>query len=135
MARIEADAQGRILRFLADHSEEAFCLGPHPGATEQISFDEASNQTIVRSIMVSTEPWRLVSGTLYQDGKPVEIRPPSLETTERPQALALARGLKAYNDLANLTNAQTVAAIRANNRLTLILARLMKGLLPEIEGE
>jgi hypothetical protein len=127
--RIVAAIGGEILQVLG---EDELHMPAPTGYGAILEADEASNAALLGQLRQSTDAWRLLGGALYRDGQPVAINPESAATTERRQALALVQTLKEYNARANPTAAQTVAAVKANNRLTLILGRL---LLREMAGE
>lgn len=87
MARIDADAQGRILRYAASAGEEAL-FPPLGGAAATLSFDEHSNDALAADLSRSTDPYRLVDGVLTKSGAPVTVNPPPAEKVEREAAAA-----------------------------------------------
>lgn len=131
MARLYANEAGELIRVLADSLQEQQWGAP-PAWADSLEFDPGTNPNVLPAIAADHNGHRLTGGVLYRDGVAVTINPPSLSTTERAQAVALAKGLKQFNALASPTNAQRDAAIKANNRLTLIIGRV---LLRELEGE
>jgi hypothetical protein len=136
--RLYANVAGEIIRFLQTEEEEDRYPDPPEGTAGFLEFDPESNHALAAALSESTDVWRLLGGVLYRDGQPVVINPDSTTTTERRQALALVQALKTFNGLdpATLTAAQRTAELwkaqKANNRLTLILGRL---LLKEMAGE
>ena len=125
------DSTGKIITLVDDGRQRM----PNENATGEVrtvDFDPATNAELLADLPLRHYLYRVVSGALYRDGALVTIAAPGPAYSERLLALTLARGLKAYNALASPTNAQTVAAVKANNRLTLILGRLM---LRELEEE
>ncbi|MHB1131648.1 MAG: hypothetical protein ACYC4L_04600 [Chloroflexota bacterium] len=122
--KIEARGDGLIVNLTTEQGERAML--PEPDEPSQaLEFDETSNAALAAALVARPVAYRLQTGALYREGQAVGINPPATAYSERRQALTLAQGLKQYNALANPTNAQSVAAIRANNRLTLVLARLL----------
>jgi hypothetical protein len=132
-----ADANGVLLRAVLSDAEEERFPDPPNDTAEMLEIDADTNPQIVAALTghlpeILWQDVRLSGGILSYKGQPVTVAMPSAAYSERQQALTLARALKAYNGLSNPTQAQTVAAVKANNRLTLILGRL---LLREVAGE
>jgi hypothetical protein len=134
---IYADSEGRLLLVAFSEADEAEVTAPPPGTAQTLALDAQTNPQIVAALSGELPGlvWadvRLSGGMLYHKEQPVPVNSPGAAWSERRAALELARGLKQFNALASPTQAQAVAAIKANNRLTLIMARL---LLREVVGE
>lgn len=121
--KIYADAGGKVV-CVQPLDEENLLLGTAPTATV-LECDTDTNLALAADFRVSLAPYTLAGGVLKKSGVTVTINAASVAYTDRKQALTLANGLIAYNNLNNPTTAQTVAVIKANNRLTLIIGRLL----------
>jgi hypothetical protein len=129
MARIYARG-GELVRYPSPEGIDT--AGPLQPSQfdEYLELDATTNVAVLTAIAQDHNGHRLQGGVITRNGQPVSINPPSLATMERQQVAALARVLRDFNalDPATLTTAQKLAeiwkAIAANNRLSLVLARL-----------
>lgn len=120
---IASTKTGRLLRVLRDGVDQMPREPEEPSI--ELVIDDTTNAELVDHLCAHAYDYRLTGGTLYRNSKAVTVSAPGEVYTERQAALTLVQGLKQYNSLASPTNAQSVAAIKANNRLTLILGRLL----------
>ena len=119
-----ANSVGELLRFLQTEEEEIAWPDPPKDDTEHLKFDGATNPIIVQRLNVDWNNHRLISGQLFYKEQLIIINPPSNDFNEHKAALILAHTLRDYNGLSSPTNAQSIQAIQANNRLTLLIGKM-----------
>ena len=126
-----ANSAGELLRFIQTEEEEIAYPDPPEGTIDHLEFDGATNFMLVQRLNTDWNNFRLLGGQLLYKGQPIIISPSSDDYNERKAALTLAHALQTYNELSSPTNVQSIQAIRANNRLTLLIG---KTLLRELKG-
>jgi uncharacterized heparinase superfamily protein len=125
--KVYADATGRLLGWWEDAPPEPRYIG----VAETLEIDPETNGALVQGVKLYPDAFTLSGGVLTRGGQAVVVNSPSAAYTERQQALVLVQTLKTFNglDLATLTTAQKFMELwkaqKANNRLTLILGRLL----------
>lgn len=126
--KIYANQLGEIVRVLQSDKEQGM-FGEPPAYTEMLDLDLETNPRILSILNDGAEggqgALRLSGGKLYQGGVEIVPNADGPRYADRKAVLTLVQGLRAYNALSSPTNAQSVAAIKANNRLTLVMARLL----------
>ena len=120
-----ANSEGILLRFIQTEEDEIAHPNPPEGIIECLEFDGATNSILIQRLHTDWYNFRLLGGQLLYKGQPIIISPSSDDFNERKVALTLAHALQAYNELPSPTNTQSIQAIRANNRLTLIIGKML----------
>ena len=122
MAKIYADTDGVIIRFLATLAQEHQYPDPPAGTVWTLAFDENTNQGIVTAYGTNSNQFTMPGGTLTQTvaGVPavVAINPPGLAYLDRD---AIATGLAklfAVPKGDSLTTAEMDALFRDHLRRT-----------------
>lgn len=82
MAKLYADVDGKILRFLKTDEEEDRFLDPPLGAVDTLAFDLETNLTIGQLIDTDSNRCRLLNGQFRYDGVAQAINSPSGVVTE-----------------------------------------------------
>ena len=120
-----AGSTGEISRFLQTEEDEIAYPNPPEGTIEHLEFDGTTNPMLILRLNTDWNSFLFLDGQLLYKGQPVVINPPGNDFNERKAVLALAHTLKNYNDLPSPTNAQSIQTIRANNRLTLLIGKML----------
>ena len=81
MVTIYADAQGNLLRFLKTPDELARYSTPPSDATQTVTFDGATNASVIEGINTDWNSHSVVSNLLHRNGTPVTIASDSLPVT------------------------------------------------------
>lgn len=120
MAKIYADAQGTIVRFLADADQEK-AFGAPPAFASVLDFDESTNAQVVTAIQQDLYGFTLLAGVLSHRGVSVPIAAPSSTYTDRQQMQTIRDGLTQYMGVATPTLAQTASAVKLIIRLLALI--------------
>jgi hypothetical protein len=83
MATIYANAAGTILGLDRDDAEAALRGGPRPGATQSVTFDEATNAATLTDCLANPDAYRVVGGVLQKNGVAVTPAADAPATADR----------------------------------------------------
>lgn len=118
MAKLYANNNGEIIRFLQTDQEEDQFPDPPPGTVSSVEFDGKTNATIVNLLNRDGGRCRLIAGVISHNGVPQVINGVSTEFTDRA-------GIRAV--LVKLFADQTVTAPEFRLLLRFIFRRLKMG--------
>jgi hypothetical protein len=114
MARIYANAEGKILRFLQTEREEDKHGAPAE-TTVTIIFDEGTNRDLVAGLNSNWYAFDCVGGVLRQERRPVVFNPPSNAFNQRLATRAV---------LAKLNNNEAIDQAEIAQVLRYLLGRV-----------
>lgn len=103
MARVDADSQGRVVRFVTGADE---AMAAHPQAAASLSFDEASNAALAADLRRSTDLYTLTGGVLKKAGVTQTVAADSAGAADRKAIQANAPALFAALRAGTATSAQ-----------------------------
>lgn len=109
MARIDAAADGTLLRLLYTAEEEAQYPDAHPGTVAQLHFDATSNLDLVTDLRFQPDAYRFLNDVLSKDRQPITIAAPPPPPPSLNEQLAAA--LAALPQNTAVTGAQLASVI------------------------
>lgn len=116
MAKVYADGNGIITRFLTTAAQESQFPDPPAGTVYTLAFDEGTNPGVIAAYTANSNGFALVGGTLTQSGTPVTINPPGLRFTDRAVIAGAVTKLFSSGGLDHLSTAEQEAIFRDHLR-------------------
>lgn len=129
MITIHYDARGHLVAPLVQDgtSVDGPVTGLLPGATGQLTFDEATNPGALAGLGADWGAHTVVAGALQRGGVAVALAPDSASASERADMLASGQqaldSLTTYLGLASPTAAQTTQVVKLLCRIARYLLR------------